>query len=176
MIFQFTALMLTAIIEAFVYDALLTVVTASIIVFLGLVYGILVPIILKLQKEVEYADEKAASIAGEVLSSIRMVIACGAEDRIGTKFAGWIEESRKRGKKLSPFMGANFAPLFFAVFSTMALCFWFGFKLYAEGRIDSVATIVIVLMSVMMVNFAVSKLKSFSFLSGTSTSHPLPIF
>ncbi|CAG8952578.1 hypothetical protein HYFRA_00009684 [Hymenoscyphus fraxineus] len=157
MIFQFSALVITALIIAFVYSALLTVVTASIIVFLVLVYGILVPIILKHEKEVQFADEKAASIAGETLSSVRMIIACGAEGRIASKFSGWVEEARKRGIKQGPFMGIHLAPIFFAVFATMALSFWFGFKLYAQGKVDDVSTIVICLMSVMMLSFAVAQ-------------------
>ncbi|CAG8982627.1 hypothetical protein HYALB_00006022 [Hymenoscyphus albidus] len=157
MIFQFSALVCTALIIAFIYSALLTVVTASIIVFLALVYGILVPIILKHEKEVQFADEKAASIAGETLSSVRMIIACGAEGRIASKFSGWVEEARKRGIKQGPFMGVHLAPIFFAVFATMALSFWFGFKLYAQGKVDDVSTIVICLMSVMMLSFAVAQ-------------------
>lgn len=39
----------------------------------------------------------------------------------------------------------------------MALCFWFGFKLYLRNDIDSVSTIVIVLMSVMMLTFSLTQ-------------------
>lgn len=54
------------------------------------------PLIIKKTKEVEHADSKASSIAGEALSSIRMIIASGAEARVSKRYAGWIEESRKR--------------------------------------------------------------------------------
>ncbi|EHL03406.1 putative Multidrug resistance protein 1 [Glarea lozoyensis 74030] len=117
-------------------------VTSSSILFLAAVYGIIVPIIIKKTKATEQADEKAASIAGEAL---------------GSKYAGWIEESRKRGLKIGPYQGVQFAPLFFGIFSTMALCFWFGFKLYTSGKIDDISTIVIVLNSVMMTSFAISQ-------------------
>src|ERR1700683_1821041 len=39
----------------------------------------------------------------------------------------------------------------------MALCFWFGFKLLLSHHIDSIATIIIVLMSVMMLTFSMSQ-------------------
>src|SRR5271154_6038436 len=39
----------------------------------------------------------------------------------------------------------------------MALCFWFGFKLYLQHHITSISTIVIVLMSVMMLAFSISQ-------------------
>src|SRR5437762_2538037 len=39
----------------------------------------------------------------------------------------------------------------------MALCFWFGFRLYLQHHISSISTIVIVLMSVMMLAFSISQ-------------------
>lgn len=141
-IIQFTTLLIAAIIIGFVYNPLLTIVTASIVPFLGITYGVLVPVIMKRTKAVEHADEKAAAIAGEVLGSIRMIVACGAESRIAQKYSGWIEESRRRGMRLAPIMGVQFAPMFFAIYSTMALSFWFGFQLYSKGRIRDVGDIV----------------------------------
>jgi ABC-type multidrug transport system fused ATPase/permease subunit len=154
---QFTTLSVASIIVAFIFSWALTLVTASVILFIGLVYGAIVPIIIKMTKEAEHADEKASSIAGEVLGSIRMIVACGAEGRIARKYSGWIEESRRRGLKISPFTGAQYAPLFFAIYATMALSFWFGFKLYLQHHIDSVGTIVIVLTSVMMISFSIGQ-------------------
>jgi ATP-binding cassette subfamily B (MDR/TAP) protein 1 len=154
---QFTTLSIAAVIVAFIYSWALTLVTASVIVFIAIVYGVIIPIIIKMTKEAEHADEKASSIAGEVLGSIRMIVACGAEGRIARKYSGWIEESRRRGLKISPFTGAQYAPLFFAVYATMALSFWFGFKLYLQHHIDSVGTIVIVLTSVMMISFSIGQ-------------------
>jgi len=61
-------------------------------------------------KEIEFADEKASSIAGEVLGSIRMIVACGAEGRIAKRYNGWVEESRRRGLKMSTIVGLQFAP------------------------------------------------------------------
>ncbi|CAL3962283.1 unnamed protein product [Diplocarpon coronariae] len=68
---------------------------------------------------VEHSDEKASSIAGEVFGSKRTIVARGAESRV----------TRKKGIKQSPIMGIQFVALFFAVYATMCLAFWFGFKL-----------------------------------------------
>lgn len=65
---------------------------------------------MRLNKEVEFSDEKASSIAGEALASIRMVIASGAEHRVSQRYSGWIEESRKRGRKLDLVQGVMFSP------------------------------------------------------------------
>lgn len=154
---QFTAMLIASVAVAFKFNAILTVVTASNLLFIALVYGTIIPFILKATKEVEHADEKAAAIAGEALGSIRMIVASGAEARMGKKYGGWVEESRRRGLKVSPLQGVQYAPLFFAVYATMALCFWFGFKQYLKGHIDNVGIIVIVLMSVMLISFAIGK-------------------
>ena len=138
---QFTSLLITAIIVAFTHSWSLTLVTSSVLVFIGIVYGTLIPVIVRMTKEMEFADEKAASIAGEVLGSIRMIVACGAEGRIAKRYSKWVEESRRRGLKISPFIGAQFAPLFFSVYATMALCFWYGFKLYLRYDINTVGTV-----------------------------------
>jgi ATP-binding cassette subfamily B (MDR/TAP) protein 1 len=149
--------MISSIAIAFKYSWSLTLVTSSILIFIALVYGTIIPVIIKMTKEVEHADGKASSIAGEVLGSIRMVVACGAEGRIAQRYSGWVQESKRRGLKMSPFVGVQFAPLFFSIYATMALCFWFGFKLYQQGHIDNVGDIVIVLMSVMMIAFSLSQ-------------------
>ncbi len=87
--FQFTSLLITAIIVAFTYSWSLTLVTSSILVFVAIIYGICIPINVKMQKEVDHADGKASSIAAEVLGSIRMIVACGAEGRVAKKYFGW---------------------------------------------------------------------------------------
>jgi ABC-type multidrug transport system fused ATPase/permease subunit len=157
---QFISLSIAAIVVAFTFSWALTLATLSIVPFIGLSYGVVIPVILKMSKQVEHANGKASSIAGEVLGSIRMIVACGAEERIARRYAGWIEESRRRGLKISPFLGLQYVPPYFAVYSTMALCFWFGFKLYREHHIDSVGTIVIVLTSVMMLAFSAGQTAS----------------
>ena len=93
---QFTSTAIAAVAVAFRFSWSLTLVTCSVLLFVALVYGIVLPINLKLNKEVEYADVKASSIAGEVLSAMRMVVANGAESRMMRKYAGWVEESRRR--------------------------------------------------------------------------------
>ncbi len=109
--------------------------------FVLVIFGIIVPISIKHQKSVDHANEKASAIASEVFSSIRMVVACGAEERVAATYSKWIEESRRRGLKMSPVIGAQFAPMFFAIYADFALTFWFGVKLRIDGQIGSVSTV-----------------------------------
>lgn len=97
---QFTSTAVAAVVVAFKFSWSLTLVTCSVLVFISLVYGITLPIIVKMNKEVEHADGMAASIAGEVLAAMRMIVANGAESRMSKKYAGWVEESRRRVRPL----------------------------------------------------------------------------
>jgi ABC-type bacteriocin/lantibiotic exporter with double-glycine peptidase domain len=138
---QFTALVIGAYVVAFKYCWQLTLVSSSMLLFVLVVFGIIIPISLKLQKSVDHANEKAGSIASEVLNSIRMVVACGAEKRVVNTYSKWIDEARQRGLKLSPVLGSQFAPVFFAIYGDFALTFWFGVKLYNSYDLDSVGTV-----------------------------------
>lgn len=138
---QFTSLLVGAYIIAFKYSWQLTLVASSMLLFVLVVFGIILPISIKLQKSVDHANEKASSIASEVFGSIRMVVACGAEKRVVNTYSKWIDEARRRCLKLSPVLGIQFAPAFFAIYANMALTFWFGVKLYNENHLDSVGTV-----------------------------------
>lgn len=134
--------MVGAYVIAFVYSWALTLVSSSAILFILLAYGGIVPIFIKAQQSVDHAYEKATSIAGEVFGSIRTVTALGAEDEMTARYTGWIGEARKRGLKMSRLAGAQMAPVFFAIYCDFALTFWFGVKLYREGHIASVGTVI----------------------------------
>lgn len=138
---QFTALLISAYAVAFKYSWQLTLVASSIVLFVLVVFGIIIPISIKLHKSMEHANEKASAIASEVFSSIRMVVACGAEKRVAATYSKWTEEARRRGLKLSPVIGTQFAPMFFAIYADFALTFWFGVKLRVDGQITNVSTV-----------------------------------
>lgn len=60
-ILQWLATVIAATTIAFKYSWSLTLVTSSVIIFIALVYGSIIPINIKLTKEVEYADGKVSS-------------------------------------------------------------------------------------------------------------------
>jgi ABC-type bacteriocin/lantibiotic exporter with double-glycine peptidase domain len=139
---QSTALTISAYAIAFRYSWVLTLVATSPIVFISLVYSVILPITVKLQRKIEQSDEMASSIAGEIFGSVRTIVACGAEKRLGERYARWMEESRRRGLGLSPIMGASYSPAFFAMYCDFALTFWYGLRLYHQGTIKDVGTVV----------------------------------
>lgn len=107
---QSTSMTVSSLVVAFRFSWKLTLVTSTAIIFIVLIYSVLVPITIRMMKEMEFAEAKAAGVAGEVLGSVRVVVANGAEERIGEKYKGWVEESQKRGLKTAKVVGAQYAP------------------------------------------------------------------
>ncbi|KAK7432704.1 ABC transporter bea3 [Neonectria magnoliae] len=147
---EYNATIIAAIVVAFTWNWSLTLVTGSVILFLLLVLGIVLPFILKANARVAKSEGMANAVASEALASIRMVAACGAESRIAKKYAAFVEETKKHGQVLSPLLGAQLGLIFFGLYASFGLAFWYGTKSFLEGRIDNVGEIIVVLLSVMM--------------------------
>lgn len=110
MLLQNLSLVITALVISFRYSVILTLVTSSGLVFIAAFYGFTITFLVKMVKQVEHADRMSSAIASEVFGSIRMVAACGAESIMSKKFAGWVEESRRRGLRMSPWVATQQAP------------------------------------------------------------------
>ena len=110
MLLQSLSLVVTALIIAFDYNWLLTLVTSSGLLFIVIFYSVTIPFLVKMLKEVEHADRMSASIASEVFSSIRMVVACEAEGKMAKRYARWVQESRRRGLLMSPLVAIQQSP------------------------------------------------------------------
>jgi ATP-binding cassette, subfamily B (MDR/TAP), member 1 len=105
---EFTATIIAAIIVAFTHSWSLTLVTASVILFILIVLSILLPFIIKGFDRMTKAEEKATSVATEAFGAIRMVTSCGAESRVTAKYAEWVKKARRAGQSTSPLMATQF--------------------------------------------------------------------
>lgn len=134
-LFQAVALVISAYGVAFSRSWALTLACSGTLLFMLTVYAISVPLYIKAFGKIETANGKATSIAGEVLGSIRTIVACGAEARTSTKHGRWMTEAKRRGIKTSPLIGIQFGTSQFATFCNFALAFWFGVRLYMKGDV-----------------------------------------
>ncbi|KAJ5472359.1 hypothetical protein N7530_006360 [Penicillium desertorum] len=150
-LFQSLALLISAYAIAFRYSWALTLVVSSAIVFVVLGFSLTLPFLVKAQQSVDKADEKHAALAAEVFGSIRTVFALGAEQPLFKKYTRWVEEARKRGLRMSLVSGLHLGMLFFAMYVSFALAFWFGLKLYREDHIANINTVITVFFSVLLV-------------------------
>ncbi|MCJ1473094.1 hypothetical protein MMC13_001744 [Lambiella insularis] len=148
---QSITLIIVAYVIAFKYSWALTLASSSAILFVFIVYGILTPFLIKAEDAVNESNSGASAVAGEVIKSVRTVKSLCAENAVTARYAKWTGQARERGLKRSPLTGVQFSPAFFSIYANMALTFWFGVKLYSQGDIADVGTIVIVLFSVILV-------------------------
>ncbi|KAF5262855.1 hypothetical protein FOXYS1_6393, partial [Fusarium oxysporum] len=148
---EFNGTIWAAIIVAFVWSWDITLVTASLILYMMVILSISMPILVKGQTATGQADAQGTAIASEALQGIRLVTACGAQSRVMARYRVWVEKAIEEGQKMAPFMGLHLGMIFFGVFGTFGLAFWYGTRRYISGAIDSPGVIVIVLMSVMLI-------------------------
>ncbi|KAK3360687.1 P-loop containing nucleoside triphosphate hydrolase protein [Lasiosphaeria hispida] len=157
---EFIATIIASIAVAFSYNWELTLVTSSVILFIFCVLGVLLPFVLKGHARMTKAESKANSVASETFGGIRMITACGAEERITQKYADWVQEAKKHGQFTAPLIALQFGLIFFALFAAFGLAFWYGVKQISERRLDSVGTVLIVLMSVMMIVVSLERIST----------------
>lgn len=141
-LFQSVALLIAAYIIAFTYSWALTLAISSCLLFILVACSITLPGITNIQKKVDKADEMHSAVAAEVFSSIRTVISLGAETSLAKKYRKWVEVSRDRGRSIAVLLGVQFGLIFFAMYASYSLAFWLGLKLYREGHIPDINTVI----------------------------------
>ncbi|ROT37455.1 multidrug resistance protein [Sodiomyces alkalinus F11] len=149
-----------AIIVAFTWSWDLTLVTASVILFILIVISVLLPFIIKFHAETTKADAKATSVASEAFGSIRMLAACGAEDRAAARFNRWVVEARKKGQMTAPLFALQMGLVFFGLFGAFGLTFWYGIRRFSDGAFTNPGVIIVVLMSVMMIVISLERIST----------------
>jgi ATP-binding cassette subfamily B (MDR/TAP) protein 1 len=152
---QQIALTLGLYVVSFIRGPLLTLVASSSLLFTIIVYSLVVPIVFGNQKKAEKFKELASALSFEIFTSIRIVTAFGAEDRLARKHLDFLESARTIERASGPYLGLMMAPMFFSMYASFALTFWFGIKEVTNGHLPGIGSIVVVLFSV---NFAATGL------------------
>ncbi|EFA00893.1 ATP-dependent translocase ABCB1 [Tribolium castaneum] len=127
--------------------------------------GIIAVLTSKLAKKEQDAYGSAGSIAEEVLTSIRTVIAFGGQHKEITRYDEELEFAKKNNIKRQSMTAIGFGLLWFFIYGSYALAFWYGVKLVLEDRnkpakdkVYDPGTMVTVFFSVMTgsMNFGIS--------------------
>jgi ATP-binding cassette subfamily B (MDR/TAP) protein 1 len=82
MMFQSLAFTIGLYVVSFTQDWLLTLVASASLPFIFIVYGVIVPPFLKINKVTQKYLEDASAVAFEMFSSVRVVVAFGAEAKL----------------------------------------------------------------------------------------------
>lgn len=106
---EYASLIVTAFVVALVWNWELALVTSAGFVVIVLVVGTLFPLTVKGQARQAKSESQAATIASEAFGSIRMVMACGAQQQIVAKYGAFIEEAKKQARATSPLTSLQFS-------------------------------------------------------------------
>ncbi|CAA9957692.1 Lipid A export ATP-binding/permease protein msbA [Pyrenophora teres f. maculata] len=160
MLFQSLTLVIGAYVVAFIKSPLLTLVASASLPFILVVYGALFPLFMRIHKITEKHYDDASAMAFEMFSSIRNIVAFGAEAKLARQHEDMLDKAAKNERKAAPLMGLMMSPMMVGQYSTFAIAFWFGIKRYSEGKEANVRTITVVLFSVMMALMNINRVVS----------------
>uniref|UniRef100_H2YJX0 Bile salt export pump n=1 Tax=Ciona savignyi TaxID=51511 RepID=H2YJX0_CIOSA len=125
-----------SIIIGFVYSAKLSAVILAVSPLLVASAGILFKVTSLFTKKELDAYAKAGAVAEEVLSSIRTVVAFDGQAKESERYNKNLNEARTVGIKKGFVGGLSIGALFFIMFSTYGLAFWYGSTLIRTGEIS----------------------------------------
>lgn len=105
---EYNATIVGAIFVALSTSGVLTLVTGTAALFIGLVLSVLLPRINKVVEKSQEMEAMEASFATEAFAAIRMVTSCGAEGRIAAKHAERVRNIKQASQGLQPLLAAQF--------------------------------------------------------------------
>ncbi|KAG4279812.1 hypothetical protein FPRO06_11146 [Fusarium proliferatum] len=157
---EYNATMIASIIVAFIYSWQLSLVTFTAVVFITFSVSLVLPYITKGQTNQTKSEAMAMSVASEAMSGIRMIVAYGAESRIGSKYGRFVDEAKKHAQFAGPFIALQYGLVFFSSYAAFGLAFWYGTRLLLDDKINQLGAIIVVLFSVMMIVTAMERIST----------------
>ncbi|XP_026736211.1 multidrug resistance protein homolog 49-like [Trichoplusia ni] len=115
-------------------------------------------VVARIQSSLTTQELRAYSVAGvvaeEVLSAIRTVVAFGGEKKEIDRYARRLEPAKKMGTRKGIFSGLGSGVMWFIIYATYALAFWYGVGLILDSRheekpVYTAAVLMIVFFSVL---------------------------
>lgn len=143
MLFQSFALVIACYIVAFVKAWLLTFIASISLPFVLISYGIIIPPYIKIHKVTESYHDDATSLAFEIFSSIRIIVAFGAEENLARQHGELLSKAEKNERRSAPLMGLLMCPSMMVMYGTFGLTFWFGIRQVSRGDIGGLEDIIV---------------------------------
>jgi ATP-binding cassette subfamily B (MDR/TAP) protein 1 len=107
---QAIAVILVALLIGCIYSWALTLVTASGLVLVVGWYSITTPLIVRRYAAVQEVEREASGVVSESLLGVRMVTACGAQEKTMARYDELISRASAMSKQMSPLLAIQHAP------------------------------------------------------------------
>ena len=142
---------------AFVRSWKFTLILFCILPTMLLIFGLGGATVAKLAVKVVAEYSSAATVAEEVLSSIRTAQAFGTEERLAKQYDSNLDAAQKVGYKKAVVLACMFAGIFTLVYLAYGLAFWEGSRLIANNELN-VGLVLNVLFAVIISSFSLSQI------------------
>lgn len=139
----------------------LGLVTATIIPAAVILVGLTSALDEKKEQDLNTINAEAATVAEEVLSTVRTVRALNAEKKLANKYGSILAKAMDIGWSRGPIKGSQAGTYMFSIYGAYALAFWYGMKLYAQNQATSSGAIITTLFSIMIAINAFSELAGY---------------
>jgi ABC-type multidrug transport system fused ATPase/permease subunit len=103
----YVSTIIAAIVVAFVWSWNITLVSSALLLYLGAILSVVMPIYTRSMAAMDAADAQGTAIASEALTGVRLVNACGAHERIISRYGEWANKAMELSQKVAPIMGAQ---------------------------------------------------------------------
>eukprot|EP00727_Mastigamoeba_balamuthi_P006102 m51a1_g2110 putative multidrug resistance protein 1 (1352) ;mRNA; f:1624717-1629060 len=152
----------------------MSLVLLSMVPVLVVVMGALSAVFRKLVMRAQEFYAQAGQVAEEFLSCIRTVTAFGVQRKALARYQDNLGVSRKMGYRKGVAMGLAFGALFFVLFGSYGLAFWYGSRLVESGEMNA-GRVLTVFYSIIMGAMALSQVGTLvsSFLEATGSAYEL---
>lgn len=111
----------------------------------------------KFSKSESDSYSKAGTIAKEVINLIQTVYAFGGQEKEITRYRESIEPARKNGIRRSMFSGLMLGLMYFFIYASYGLAFWYGVRLMTNGDKYKASTMLIIFFNVLMGAFSLGQ-------------------
>ncbi|KAJ8919087.1 hypothetical protein NQ315_012072 [Exocentrus adspersus] len=134
MFLNFQVVFVASLVVAFIHGWELALICLSSLPASMLALGVIAGLTAKLAKKELDAYSAAGSVAEEVLSNIRTVVAFGGQKKEIERYDKSLIFAKNNNIKRSMFAAIGFGLLWFIIYSSYALAFWYGVKLILDER------------------------------------------
>jgi ATP-binding cassette, subfamily B (MDR/TAP), member 1 len=152
------AMFFTAFIIAFIKQWKMTLVLTCIIPALGIPIIVTTTIMQKHEKKSLDHYAAGATLAEEVISTVRVAHAFGTQERLVDKYDSHLILAEKSGGVKSVVIAIQMFCMFFVIYGAEGLAFWYGATLIVNGTITNPGVVITVFFAVLIGSFSVAEI------------------
>eukprot|EP00735_Rhodelphis_limneticus_P009657 TRINITY_DN2844_c0_g1::TRINITY_DN2844_c0_g1_i9::g.6201::m.6201 TRINITY_DN2844_c0_g1::TRINITY_DN2844_c0_g1_i9::g.6201 ORF type:complete len:1338 (+),score=413.75,sp/Q8T9W4/ABCB3_DICDI/45.24/0.0,sp/Q8T9W4/ABCB3_DICDI/39.70/2e-124,ABC_membrane/PF00664.18/2.1e-58,ABC_membrane/PF00664.18/1.3e-46,ABC_tran/PF00005.22/3.8e-36,ABC_tran/PF00005.22/1e-33,AAA_21/PF13304.1/0.18,AAA_21/PF13304.1/0.35,AAA_21/PF13304.1/2.8,AAA_21/PF13304.1/0.0015,SMC_N/PF02463.14/12,SMC_N/PF02463.14/8.5e-05,SMC_N/PF02463.14/39, len=134
---QFSCAFIGGFIVGFTYGWQLALVMCAAVPLLALSGGLISKVAISMTTQGQAAYASAGAVAEETISNIRTIASFAAETKMRNRYLVNLSDAMQAGKRKGLYTGIGVGCMFFSIFASYALAFWYGGKLIADEATNS---------------------------------------